>query len=238
MVRIRAFRAIDDVDSCRKYAQGHENVLRSYNIPVVTSANTDWFYNPNVFVLSVEIAETQQVIGGTKIHVATDLTSVLPFEDALGDMDTKISQLMLPYKLNGTGELCGLWNSKEAAGLGYSVLLTEAGVAEAGIAFAKQLKLKSLFVLCAPWTVKMTQQAGFTIEESLGNKGTFPYPKPDLLATLLVIKDLERLDNADAIERERIFDLRKNPRQRKTEKGPKGDLDIEYDLLISSEVLA
>lgn len=231
MVRIRAFRAIDDPESSVRFAEGHSQVLASYGVKQVTSANTEWLANPDVYVIVVESLEDRRIVGGTRIHVANDVYP-LPFVEALAPMDTKVADMVNQYAPNGTGELCGLWTDRESTGKGLSILLTDAGVAEAGIALAHQLRLKSLFVLCAPWTVSMAKNAGFMVQEAVGNKGTFPYPKPDLLATLLFIPDNDRLEAANPVERERIYDLRKNPKQRKIEIGPKGQLEIEYDLYV------
>jgi hypothetical protein len=234
MVRIRAFRAVDDYDSCMRFANGHKHVLASYGIKQVTSSNMSWLTNPNVYVIVVEAPDEDRILGGTRIHVASQ-QQPLPFVEALAVMDERIVNMVHNYSESGTGELCGLWTDRTSTGQGYSILLTDAGVAEAGIALAHQLQLRSLFVLCAPWTVKMAENAGFKIEESVGDKGKFPYPKPDLLATLLVIPDNEKLDTALPTERERIYDLRKNPRQTKIEPGPKGQLEIEYDLLTNKK---
>lgn len=232
MVRIRAFRAIDDVQSCIRFAEGHRNVLESYGIKQVTSANMTWLSNPDVYVIVVQDLESNKIIGGTRIHVANDIQP-LPFVEALEKMDPQIKIMADHYAGKGTGELCGLWTDRESTGRGLSIILTDAGVAEAGIALSHHLKLCSLFVLCAPWTVRMAKNAGFRVQQDVGDNGTFPYPKPDLLATLLFIPDNENLESANPDERERIYDLRKHPRQVKLEHGPKGDLEIEYDLFIN-----
>jgi len=231
MIRMRAFRAVDDTDSCFKFADGHQNVLKSYGVQQVTSADLSWLYNPNVYVIMVENNMDRKVLGGTRIHVANKYP--LPMEDALGHMDQRMYKVVADRRERGVGELCGLWTAKESSGQGLSILLTDAGVAEAGIALAQQLRLSSLYVLCAPWTVKMAMNAGFSIVEDVGNKGQFMYPLPDLLATLLVIEDIDTLERADPDKRERIYDLRRNPKQKKTEYGPKGILEVEYDLFIS-----
>lgn len=233
MVRIRAFRAVNDTLSCEKFAEGHRQVLISYGINQVTSSNLEWLSNPEVYVILVESLTDNKILGGTRIHVANNIKP-LPMEDALGKMDGKVHALVKKKSLQSTGELCGLWTSRETSGKGISILLTEAGVAEAGIALAQRLKLNSIFVLCAPWTVQMAKNAGFVIEDSVGDMGKFPYPKPDLLATLLVIYDLETLKAATPNERERIYDLRNNPKQIRIESGPKGDFEIEYDLVIKT----
>jgi hypothetical protein len=207
-------------------------VLESYGIKQVTSANMSWLSNPGVYVIVVEELNTGKIIGGTRIHVANEIQT-LPFVEGLEKMDPKVKELVDQYALKGTGELCGLWTDRESTGQGLSIILTDAGVAEAGIALAHHLKLRSLFVLCAPWTVRMAMNAGFRVQKNVGDQGKFPYPKPDLLATLLFIPDNENLESASPDERERIYDLRKHPRQVKTEHGPKGDLEIEYDLSIN-----
>lgn len=227
---IRAYRAIDDIESCKKYAEGHEQVLRSYGIPKVTSSNDQWFYNPDVYVISVE--HDGKVYGGARIHGSAG-TQKLPFMEAVGHLDHKVNNLTSGSD-QAIGELCGLWNSKEIAGKGYSVLLTKACVAKVGVTIANLLELSKLYVFCAPYTVKMVQDVGFEIVDSVGDEGKFLYPKDDMIATLLAIKDVDDLGKALPEKREGIFDLRRNPRQVVIEKGPKGDMEVEYDLYISS----
>jgi hypothetical protein len=229
LLKIRAYRAIEDLESCEKYAKGHEFVLKSYGITKVTSANYDWFYNPEVYVISVE--DGDEVLGGARIH-GSGGNQPLPIEEAIGYMDSGIYELVTNKKKDKTGELCGLWNSRRIAGRGISVILTKACVAKVGVAIANVLELRSLFVLCAPYTVKMVQDVGFEIIESLGDNGTFPYPKDDMIATALMIEDVAGLKRAADDKRQDIFDLRYKPKQIRKEKGTKGMLDIEYDLYI------
>jgi hypothetical protein len=101
------------------------------------------------------------------------------------------------------------------------------------VAITQQLKLTTLFGLCAPATVKNSARVGFEIATFLGNNGTFYYPKEDLIATAVIINDTETLLTAESEERDIIFDLRKKPVQSKLESGPKGRiLDVVYDLSI------
>ncbi|HAD97581.1 MAG TPA: hypothetical protein DCG19_09250 [Cryomorphaceae bacterium] len=229
MLKIRAYRAIDDIGSCEKYAIGHENVLKSYGITKVTSANYEWFYNPEVYVIAVE--DGDEVLGGARIH-GSGGNQPLPIEEAIGYMDPSIYELVRNFKKEKTGELCGLWNSRAIAGKGLSVILTKACVAKVGVAIANVLELRSLFVLCAPYTVKMVEEVGFEIITSLGEEGTFPYPKDDMIATALMIRDVAGLTKADRDKRDDIFNLRHIPRQVRKEQGTQGLLDIEYDLYI------
>src|SRR5690606_36299434 len=138
----------------------------------VTSSKNEWISNPAAFVLIVESLDKKRVYGGARIHVAGG-SEPLPIEQATGALDSSVFDLVRKYAQNGTGEICGLWNSREIAGYGIgSIFLTRAAVA-----ISTQIGLQSLFALCAPYTVKMAQKVGYEIEVSVGNDGTFYYPK-------------------------------------------------------------
>jgi hypothetical protein len=225
--RIKIFRAIDDLDSCERFLEGHMNVLKIYGITEITTANKDWFYNPASYVLLAETLDGQKVVGGIRVHVAGG-TQPLPIEEAISELDSSIHERVKRNAIHGTGELCGLWNSREVAGMGISSLLMRAG-----ISMTTQIKLSTLFALCAPITVPMVGKVGFIIEKSLGKDGTFYYPKSDLIATAVMIHNLITLDNADNFDRKAIFELRENPKQTRLEKGNKGEIEIEYNLILN-----
>jgi hypothetical protein len=228
-LRIRAFRSIEDRQACLKYVEGHEKVLEEYGVPKVTSAKAEWIENPDVYPIVAESQDGEKVFGGARIQIRND-DQVLPVEDALRDIEPRF-KTYIQKELNAgrkIAELCGLWNSKAIAGRGVSWLLTKACVAKAGVTLAQRLKIDTLFVFCSPFTVQMVRSVGFVVETSLGMDGRFEYPKPDMLATLLVCKDLDILSSAEVEDRKVVFSLRENPRQIRTEKRPKGDLNIEY----------
>lgn len=228
-IRVRVFRAPDDIDSCTRFAEGHANVLRDYGVTKVTSAKNDWFSNPGVIVVIVESEDGKLTFGGERIHIANGVQP-LPIEEAIGIVDTKIFPLVASYAQHGTGELCGLWNSKDIAGHGLSILLTRMGVT-----LARMLNLNSLFVLCAPYTVSMAQTYGFKIETSIGNQGTFYYPKLDLVATSLVIHDVQQLGTAAPEQRQEVEDLLYTPQQTVFVRGPKGKAQVNIDLRLNQQ---
>lgn len=228
-LRIRAFRSIEDRPACLKYVEGHEKVLEEYGVPKVTSAKAEWIENPDVYPIVAESQDGEKMYGGARIQIRNDF-QVLPVEEALRDIEPRFEAYIQKELDAGKriAELCGLWNSKAIAGRGVSWLLTKACVAKAGVTLAQRLKIDTLFVFCSPFTVQMVRNVGFVVETSLGMDGKFEYPKPDMLATLLICKDLDILSSADAEDRKVVFSLRENPRQIRIEKGPKGDLNIEY----------
>jgi len=79
VVRLRAFRAIDEPESCKLFMEGHKRVLTSIGIEKVTSSNNEWTQNPAAFVFIVESLDKEYVYGGARIHVAGG-TEPLPIE--------------------------------------------------------------------------------------------------------------------------------------------------------------
>ena len=227
VVRLRAFRAIDDPRSCELFVEGHKRVLTSIGVEKVTSSNNEWVHNPAAFVMIVESLDKEHIYGGARIHVAGG-TEPLPIEQATGALDPSVYEIVYNYAQKGTGEGCGLWNSREIAGYGIgSIFLTRVGVA-----MSTQIGLDSLFGLCAPYTVKMAQSVGYEIEEGIGNNGTFYYPKLDLVATVLILRDLKDLSAADEENRKAIIALRENLQGIKIEELRKKKIEIHYDIQI------
>ena len=225
MIHIRAFRAIDDLDSCKAFADGHANVLRDYGVSKVTSSSNEWFYNKSAYVMIAENTQTGETVGGIRIHIADGITR-LPMEDAISIVDTRVYDLIAGYIPIGTGELCGLWNAKSVAGFGLGSYF----LMRVGIIVTKQLNLPTLFALCAPHTLQISVEKGFEKETSIGNEGTFIYPKLDLVATSIIIKDTVHLPHALDKEKQLILELRDYPVITRSEHGPKGDIEISYNL--------
>lgn len=226
-IRLRAFRSTDDPETCIKFIEGHARVLELIGIKKVTSSNHDWMYNPSSFTIVVESLDRSKVYGGARIQAA-DRKTPLPIEDATGYMDPKIYSIVDNLTTEGTSELCGLWNSREVAGMGVGAFFAT----KAGVVISEQIGIKSIFALCAPTTVRFANKVGCVIYDEVGNEGTFYYPKLDLLATVVLLKNTETLEDADEYERNSIFELRQNLHTVMLEKipGRNFEVEIEYDL--------
>lgn len=236
-LKIRIYKATDNLLACQRFAKGHEEVLLNYGIKKVTSSSTDWFFDPDVFIVMVESVSGEDLFGGARLHIKNTEHN-LPIESAISILDKDIHKLINSDVAFKTGELCGLWNTRSISGNGLSAMLVRTGIAKAGIFIAEKYNLKSLYTLSAPWTIGMVKKMGFTIEESVGNKGEFAYPKPDLIATVLVLNDILTLKNAIPEEKKDIFNLRENPVQKRIENGPKGVIEVEYDLIIKDNLIS
>ena len=224
-LRIRAFRAVDDLAACQRYVKGHMEVLQRYGITMITSANIEWFINPNVVVIAAESLDGKEMYGGMRIHLYGG-SQALPIEDAVGKLDNSIYGMVKERSKLGTGEFCGMWNSRGVAGLGISYVLTSAGTS-----VISQLGCDTMFVLCAEYTVHMVERVGFKVISELGNNGTFYYPKLNLVATAL-IKKYKDFSGADPTETELIKGLRARQKQRLSVLPYLRNeaLDVEFDL--------
>jgi hypothetical protein len=219
-VRMRAFRAIDEPNTCEKFIKGHTEVLTSIGVTKVTSSKNGWAKNPAVFVIIVESPDGKKVYGGARVHVSGG-SEPLPIEEATGKMDAGIYE-------HGTGEICGLWNSNELAGYGIGTPL----LIRTLIAISSEIGLKSLFALCAPYTVKPVVNCGMVLVDSVGNNGTFYYPKLDLVATAMVLNDVTALSNAQEDDRLAIFQMRAHPGNLKINELKNKEISIDFQLNI------
>lgn len=226
-VRLRAFRAVDDTDTCMRFIEGHQHVLEVYNLKMVTSANYDWVYNPAVIVIVVESLDQSKLYGGARIHVAGG-TQPLPVEEAIGRYDSKIYDLVKTAGKFGTGEGCGLWNSREIAGYGVGSIF----LSRVGVAISSQIGIASLFALCAPYTVKLAEKIGYHIDDRLGSNGTFYYPREGFIATSMFYEDIQSASSASPEDYQSIISLRTNLKTARVETLRKKEIEIHYDIAI------
>lgn len=222
--KIRAYRSPDDIDASLRYIEGHRKVLESYGVKKVTSANHNWLYDENTYVVIVESEDGGRIFGGTRVQIRSENLK-MPMEDAIAKIDSSIYAYMDRFENKVLAEFCGLFNSKEVAGYGIGSIF----LGRIAIAISANLGVDHLMGLCSPATLRNSLRVGFEILRDLGNNGTFYYPKEGLIATSLMIEDVVNLPNATVDERNRILDLRHNPNQFAVEKGPKGELEIAYD---------
>ena len=225
MIHIRAFRVIDDEDSCLRYIAGHRKVLESYGVTKVTSGSTNWMGDPNTYAIIVEDEYRERVLGGARIQLHSKKLP-MPLEDAIAVLDTRIFSYIEALGELNVAEFCGLWNSREIAGYGIGSIY----MGRIGVAVTTQLNIEFLMALCSPATLRNCLKVGFEITRELGNNGTFYYPKEDLTATGLIIKDLHELSHANPLEKIEIQKIRDNLSGISLEHGPKGEMEFCYEL--------
>lgn len=207
MFRLIAFKAINDRARCDKFIEGHRQVLESIGVKKVTSTNEDWTRNPDVIVVIVESVEDGLVYGGARIHKANP-EFPLPMVEAIEELDNSIKDVISKDLDGGTGEICGLWNSRTITGLGIGAIF----MSKACLALTPKLGLTSLYALFAPTTVKLGLEMGYEILTEVGDNGTFFYPKLDLVATAMKLYDAVNLPKTTEEHRESIFEIRNSRR--------------------------
>lgn len=228
-VKIKAFRAIDEPELCDRFIEGHQRVLTAVGVTQVTSSSNDWKYNPAAFVVLCLSQDGEKVLGGVRVH-ALGGNQELPMEEATIDMDSSVSEHIRRFAKNGTGEMCGLWNSMEVAGMGIGAVY----LIRSAVAILDQLKLKTLWVLCSPFSARIARNYSFIKYPHVGNEGTFYYPKIDLLATVVLVEDSIKLENGLLSEVNRINELRLNPVQEVLEENRGRKINIDYNLIVSN----
>lgn len=232
-INIRVVQATAEPSTIAAYIDGHLKVLEAYGVTKVTSASTDWKDDPSTYIIVAESEDGERVHGGGRIQIKS-LNGKMPLEDAIAILDPRIYPYAEALGNDHTAEFCGLWNSKEIAGYGVGSIF----LGEVGVAVCPQLGVQHLMALCSPATLSNCMKVGFQIIRELGNNGTLYYPKEDLIATALIIHDIDELPTANPATRERIKLLRAEPNQEVSVAGPKGDLNIVFQLAMTANISA
>ena len=122
---IRAFRAVDEPETCEEFRREHRRVLEDFGITNVTTNTDTWCSDPGTVVI---IAETDDgsMVGGIRVEVHG--RRELPITAALRKLDPRIDQVVERLGEHGTAEVCGLWNANRFNSRGLPNLLSMAAV--------------------------------------------------------------------------------------------------------------
>lgn len=204
-ISIRAFRAIDDLESCMKFRTGHLGVLEAFGFEL-SSSKEDWMSDPNTYVVIIESRDGSKTYGGSRIQLFGGSLK-LPIESAIGDEVPELDEF-LKSRQGQIAELCGLWNSVAVAGLGigstYSI--------RSAIALAKLLGFNQMVALCSAFTYRISHRYGFNLVKELAEGGKIYYPGANQYAHITYQNDLEMLPGTDQGEFERILEIYNNPK--------------------------
>jgi len=228
---IRAFRAIDEPETCEKFLVGHRRVLEEFGITNVSTNNSDWCLDPETFVIIASLSNGD-LIGGIRLEVSTK-ERPLPMEVALRHLDGRITQQLGTYAKHGVAEVCGLWNSSQFNSRGLPLLLSFAAVS-----LANQIQVRSMTCLVAHYTLRHAMRVGFTVMDNIGDGGTFTYPIPSIKAIAMVIPDALSMSSANETSRQNLISLRVRPDQDRIESPAGIDLHVNYGLLVDKAVIA
>ncbi|MBK6832412.1 MAG: hypothetical protein IPG92_17495 [Flavobacteriales bacterium] len=224
-ILIRAFRAVDEPESCQRFAAEHARVLADLGVDSVVVPDDSWARDPNTTVFVAE-HRTLGMIAGIRLERATH-DRPLRMQTCVAPMAPVVVPLLDELVPNGNAELCGLWNAHRFAGRGVPWLLINAAVAG-----ASQLGLQTIVTFIAEYVAPYAERTGFVPIEHIGNSGRLVYPIPSIETWAMVLKDAITLADVDLHVRQKLMSLRTRPRQFRVEQ-PKGkEIFVIYDLLI------
>lgn len=229
-IAIRAFRAVDEPETCSEFLRQHRKVLEDFGIEHVNTNNADWAKDPDTYLIVAE-SPTLGMIGGLRIELLKEGRK-LPIVDALEKLDRRIEQSVRQWSGNGCAEICGLWNSSKFTNRGLPTLLGYAAVA-----IANQIHVGSMVCLIAHYTLRHALKVGFTIMEDVGDGGTFTYPIPSIKAIAMVMPDTLLLTEASHRHRLPVLSLRMRPVQQRVEQPGAETLVVDYHLQLDTKVI-
>lgn len=224
-ISIRAFHAVQDRESSKRYLAEHAQVLKDIGVTSVIKPDETWMDDPDIVCVVAEHAELGMV-AGIRLQ-RSKLGQSLPMERSLRELDPKVTPAMDVLRPQGNAELGALWNAHRFAGHGVPFLLISAAVS-----IANQIGLRSIVCLVAEYVSPYCAMNGFQKIAELGEKGEYVFPIPTIRSHAMVLPDVNCLDNAQDHERHRAFSLRLRPEQRRTEVPKQTLLVVTYDLLL------
>jgi hypothetical protein len=204
-LRIRAFRAIDDFESCKRFRSGHLGVLEAFGFKL-SSASEEWMFDKKTYVIVIESPDGSHIYGGSRLQFFGPGLE-LPIKSALKEDIPELSSFLESFS-PPIVELCGLWNSVAVAGLGIgSIYSIRSALALAGI-----LEFQSVVALCSAYTYRISHKYGFNLVEDLADNGKIFYEGANQYAHITLQNDVRNMLGADELERQRIFEIRDNPK--------------------------
>jgi len=225
-----SFRAINDREACDRFEEGHIGILKAYGIETITTNNSIWKFDPNVWVIMVEEMETGNLIGGIRVQ-KYDGKNELPMVKAIAHLDGRIAGEIDAEFSKGTGECCGMWVSRKGFGKGIAPLLCRASVV-----ISDQIGVQSLFCLVAHYTLEMVKDIGFKVMTHLGDEGHFQYPDERYKAYAMKFDDILDVSAALPTEQERYLSLRLNRKQTHVELSQGKEVHVNYNFDLTGQV--
>jgi len=223
-ITIRAFRAVDDPESCALYVREHTKVLEDIGVFSVIKPDLSWCTDPNVVVLVAEHSSLGMV-AGIRLHKAS-FGCELPMQRCMGALDSSIAGCLAELQPHGNAEIAGLWNAHRFARRGLPMLLLEACVS-----LGSQIGVRSMVTFIAEYVAPYAVKTGFVIMDSLKNGGVFIYPVPSIRTHAMVLPDVLTMAAAKQSDRHRILSLRLRPYQSRKECPKQMELEVSYELL-------
>ncbi|MBK7945930.1 MAG: hypothetical protein IPJ85_11785 [Flavobacteriales bacterium] len=224
-ITIRAFRAVDEPELCRIYAEEHARVLTDIGVSTVVKYDDAWIKDSETIVF-VALHERLGMVGGIRLQRARPDVP-MPMEIALEAIEPELKPVLEQLADAGNAELGALWNAHRFAGKGVPFLLIAAAVAT-----SSQVNLNHMVCFVAEYIAPYCSAVGFRNIPSVGRQGEFDYPLAGMKSHVMVIPDIRSIVLAGVQLRHRILSMRMRPKQTHFETPKRETMQVEYDLLL------
>lgn len=149
-IKIKSFKASEDVLSCMKFFEGHAKVIKNINNSFIN--NNQWFGSKHIYGI---LAEYQgEEIGGLLLFHPFDQKKIFPFEELMLGTTTNY-QLSSDDLTPPCAELFAVWNTENTSGWGISFLLLKAG-----LALSYKLGIERTYYVIAEYNLRLAEKIG------------------------------------------------------------------------------
>jgi hypothetical protein len=219
-------RAINDLDLCQRFSEGHRKLLENHNVDL-GPVDTSWYTDRNVYILVVKDELSDEILGGSKL-VISDGKGNLPMEKLLSEDYPELSGLLSNLSKRGIVEISSLWNSRSIAGWG----LGSEQLIKASIVVSSFLDVDRVVTFCSPFVTRFAESYGFNPLEDFGENGAIPFPDNRWMSTINVLYDIDEMRLADISCKTEIFELKQNPIQTITYEKRGRNLKVNFYLIV------
>lgn len=217
-IKIKSFKASEDVLTCIDFYEGYSKVIGSVNSSFTN--DKQWFGSQHVHGVIAE--HNGQTIGGLLFFHPGIYNIPFPFEQLLTDTisNHQFQTKSLPLSC---AEIFAVWNSETASGWGLSYFLIKAG-----LCLAQHLKIEKTYYLIAEYNVRLAERLGLEPVKYKGSN-TYNIIKTSFSETKVYIYVFDsNLETGNKNTIEPILEMTKNTPFITTENVLGANFEIEY----------
>lgn len=220
VIKIKSFKASDDVLSCIDFFEGYGKVLNK-----ISNASTNyqqWFGSEHVY--GVIAKNNEQIIGGLLLFSPNNSRITFPFEDLITGTISN-HQIKTKNLISPRAEIFAVWNSETSSGWGLSYFLLKAG-----LCLAQHLKIEKTYYLIAEYNIRLAERLGLEPVKQNGSN-VYNILKTSFSETkvyIYVFDSNPETGNKNTIDP--ILEITQNNPFSTTEKVLGSVFEIEYDI--------
>ena len=222
---IRVLRAMDAPDIARTIFEGQKEVLKSFKVDGISSAQPDWINSPLSFIVVAVEVDSGELAAALRLDIA-DPEMPIPLESAISHIVSDLRPRVLRLvSQKGIAEMCGLFVRRRYSGRNLPKIL-----ARAALSVASLLRIYHIVGFFNDYSLQaIGKPFGFTKVSTLGDTGVFEYPDARYLSTVMEMDTLKLTSMPDNMLQE-VVSLRERPLQTVYEMHKDFVTEVDYDL--------